>query len=91
LPFPSSQIGNLATGYGDLEYPACHPIALATAICHHLIATFLPLANLRKLQMTSALQSQVFLTFATPPVIRAINDLNNPGPRKGNALYEVKR
>jgi hypothetical protein len=64
---------------------------LTTDICHHLIATFLPLANLRKSQMTSALQSHVFLTFATPPVIRAINHLCNPGPGKGNALYEVKR
>jgi hypothetical protein len=64
---------------------------LGTDICHHLIATFLPLAILRKPQMTSALQSQVFLTFATPPVIRAINHLSNPGLRKENALYEVKR
>jgi hypothetical protein len=61
---------------------------LTRDICHHLIATFLPLANLHKSQPIRTLQSQAFLTFATPPVIRAINDLRNPGPRKGNALYE---
>jgi hypothetical protein len=43
--------------------------------CHHIIATFLPLAILHNYLTPRILQSQPLFTFATPPVSRAIIDL----------------
>jgi hypothetical protein len=47
-------------------------------ICHHIIATFLPLAILPILLLSQRLQSHPFFTIATPPVIR-------------NYLYEISK